>query len=193
MVRYLMSRIVGMLPSVFLLVFLVVAMVQLIPGNIIDLMLADSPNPSLQTREALIHELGMDRPLVLRYVDYMMGIVRGNFGTSIWTSKPVSELIIQYAPPTIELAIVAIIIVWGVTGPIFHYSDTWQLIINTGTTIVTFLMVFLIQQSQNKDALAVHLKLNELLASHREASNHLVAIEELDEEELRQQIGRAHV
>ena len=66
MVRYVMSRIVGMLPSIFLLVFLVVAMVQLIPGNIIDLMLADSPNPTLQTREALVHELGMDKSIAVR-------------------------------------------------------------------------------------------------------------------------------
>lgn len=81
---------------------------------------------------------------------------------------------------------VFVVVAWAITGPLFGFSETWQLVINTGTTIVTFLMVFLIQQSQNKDAMAVHLKLNELLASHREASNHLVAIEDLDEEELRQ-------
>ena len=74
---------------------------------------------------------------------------------------------------------------WGVTGPIFHFSENWQLVINTGTTIVTFLMVFLIQQSQNKDSVAVHLKLNELLASHRDASNRLIGIEDLDEQDLR--------
>jgi len=79
-----------------------------------------------------------------------------------------------------------LVIVWAVTGPIFDFSETWQLVINTGTTIVTFLMVFLIQQSANKDAVAVHLKLNELLASHRAASNRLVAIEDLDEEEMKQ-------
>jgi low affinity Fe/Cu permease len=77
-----------------------------------------------------------------------------------------------------------IVILWGVTGPIFHYSDTWQLVINTGTTIVTFLMVFIIQQSQNKDTVAIHLKLNELIASHDRASNRLVDIEDLSEEEL---------
>src|SRR5436190_20334890 len=80
---------------------------------------------------------------------------------------------------------VAIIIVWIVTGPIFDYSDTWQLVINTGTTIVTFLMVFLIQRSQNKDARAVHLKLNELIASLQGASNRLVDVESLSEEEMR--------
>ncbi|MCU1350106.1 MAG: low affinity iron permease family protein [Acidobacteria bacterium] len=78
-----------------------------------------------------------------------------------------------------------IIVVWGVTGPIFHYSDTWQLIINTGTTIVTFLMVFLIQRSQNKDAMAVQLKLNELVAAVEGASNKLIAIEDLSEDELK--------
>ncbi|MDR5856485.1 low affinity iron permease family protein [Caballeronia sp. LZ062] len=80
---------------------------------------------------------------------------------------------------------VASIVAWVVTGPIFHYSDGWQLVINTGTTIITFLMVFLIQQSQNKDSVALHLKLNELLATHRAASNHLIGIEDASEEELR--------
>jgi low affinity Fe/Cu permease len=75
---------------------------------------------------------------------------------------------------------------WIVTGPIFHYSDGWQLVINTGTTIITFLMVFLIQQSQNKDSIALHLKLNELIASHRTASNQLIGVEDATEEELRQ-------
>ncbi|MFB9845093.1 low affinity iron permease family protein [Mucilaginibacter ginsenosidivorans] len=79
-----------------------------------------------------------------------------------------------------------VIIVWIVTGPIFKYSDTWQLVINTGTTIVTFLMVFLIQKTQNKDSKAIHLKLNELLASHQGASNRMVDIEDLNEEELDQ-------
>ncbi|MEO6849547.1 MAG: low affinity iron permease family protein, partial [Mucilaginibacter sp.] len=81
---------------------------------------------------------------------------------------------------------ISVILVWGVTGPVFKYSDTWQLIINTGTTVVTFLMVFLIQKSQNKDSKAVHLKLNELLASHQGASNRMVDIEDLNEIELDQ-------
>jgi len=79
---------------------------------------------------------------------------------------------------------ISIIIIWLVTGPVFNYSDTWQLIINTGTTIVTFLMVFLIQKTQNKDSKAIHLKLNELLAAHAGASNRMVDIEDLTEEEL---------
>lgn len=78
------------------------------------------------------------------------------------------------------------VVVWAVSGPLFHYSETWQLVINTGTTIVTFLMVFLIQKSQNKDSKAVHLKLNELLASHEGTSNRMVNIEDLTEAELDQ-------
>ena len=82
------------------------------------------------------------------------------------------------------------IVVWGVTGPLFHFSDTWQLVINTGTTIVTFLMVFLIQQTQNKDGLAIQLKLNELVAALEGASNRLISVEDLTSEELR--VLRAH-
>ena len=77
-----------------------------------------------------------------------------------------------------------VIVVWGFTGPIFHYSDTWQLVINTGTTIVTFLMVFLIQRAQNKDALAIHLKLNEIVAALEGASNRLIDVEDLSEPEI---------
>lgn len=76
------------------------------------------------------------------------------------------------------------VIIWALTGPVFNYSETWQLVINTGTTIVTFLMVFLIQKSQNKDSKAIHLKLNELLASHEGTSNRIVDIENLTEKEL---------
>lgn len=76
------------------------------------------------------------------------------------------------------------IIAWLVTGPVFGFSDTWQLVINTGTTIVTFLMVFLIQRTQNKDSQAIHMKLNELLASQKGASNRLLNIEDLSEEEI---------
>ena len=77
-----------------------------------------------------------------------------------------------------------IIIVWAITGPIFHFSDTWQLVINTGTTIITFLMVFVIQQSQNKDTMALQIKLNELIASSKDASNRLIDVEDLTPEEL---------
>jgi len=78
----------------------------------------------------------------------------------------------------------AVIIVWGLTGPLFHFSDTWQLVINTGTTIVTFLMVFLIQRAQNKDAQAIHIKLNEIVAALEGASNRLIDVEDLTEEEI---------
>lgn len=77
-----------------------------------------------------------------------------------------------------------IIIVWGITGPLFKFSDTWQLVINTGTTIITFLMVFVIQQSQNKDTKALHLKLNELIACNKLASNRLIDIEDLTADEI---------
>jgi low affinity Fe/Cu permease len=79
---------------------------------------------------------------------------------------------------------VAVILVWGLTGPIFHYSDTWQLVINTGTTIVTFLMVFLIQRAQNKESKAVQLKLNEIVAAINGASNRLIDVESLSEDEI---------
>src|SRR4051812_48215050 len=77
-----------------------------------------------------------------------------------------------------------VIIVWGITGPLFHYSDTWQLVINTGTTIVTFLMVFLIQNTQNRDAKAMHLKLDEIIRALKKARNELVDVEDLSDEEL---------
>ena len=79
---------------------------------------------------------------------------------------------------------VLVIIVWGITGPLFKFSDTWQLVINTSTTIVTFLMVFLIQRAQNKDALAIHLKLNEIVAAMEGASNRLIDVEDLSEPEI---------
>jgi low affinity Fe/Cu permease len=81
-------------------------------------------------------------------------------------------------------AAVLVIAAWLITGPLFHFSDTWQLVINTGTTIVTFLMVFLIQRTQNKDALAIQLKLNEIVAAIQGASNRLIDVEDLSEREL---------
>jgi low affinity Fe/Cu permease len=85
---------------------------------------------------------------------------------------------------------VTIIIVWAITGPMFHYSDTWQLVINTGTTIITFLMVFLIQNTQNRDAKAIHLKLDELIRGVEGARTHLVDLETLSDEELDQLQGQ---
>ena len=77
-----------------------------------------------------------------------------------------------------------LVIVWAATGPFFQYSETWQMIINTGTTIITFLMVFLIQKAQNKDSKAIKIKLNELIAASEKASNRIVVIADLTEEEL---------
>jgi low affinity Fe/Cu permease len=88
--------------------------------------------------------------------------------------------------PTAFCAALLVIVAWAATGPLFGFSENWQLVINTGTTIVTFLMVFLIQQSQNKDSVALHLKLNELLAANRQASNRMIGIEGLDEQDLRE-------
>lgn len=85
--------------------------------------------------------------------------------------------------PAFILALAAVL-VWGVTGPLFGFSEQWQLIINTGTTIITFLMVFVIQKAQNKDSLAIQLKLNELVAAHEYASNRLVNVESMTEDEL---------
>jgi low affinity Fe/Cu permease len=84
------------------------------------------------------------------------------------------------------LGAVAIVAIWAVSGPVFKYSETWQLVINTGTTIITFLMVFLIQKSQNKDSKAIQIKLNELIAANEKASNRMVDIEDLTEKELDQ-------
>jgi len=93
--------------------------------------------------------------------------------TAAWTGHPVSFLLA-----------VAVVLVWVVTGPIFNYSDTWQLVINTGTTIVTFLMVFLIQNTQNRDTMAVQLKLSELVLAMKGAQNKFADIEDLSDEEL---------
>lgn len=86
--------------------------------------------------------------------------------------------------PFASISAFVVIIIWAVSGPLFDFSDTWQLVINTGTTIITFLMVFIIQQSQNKDTAAIQMKLNELIACNEKASNRLVDIEDLTEEEI---------
>ena len=101
-----------------------------------------------------------------------------------WVER-MSTTITRWTGSTSAFALAcAVIVVWVVTGPIFGFSDTWQLVINTGTTIVTFLMVFLIQRAQNKDAMAIQLKLNELVAAIDGASNRLIDVEDLSEEEL---------
>ncbi len=98
--------------------------------------------------------------------------------------KVASDVTKAVGKPIATIIAILIIIIWGLTGSIFHYSDTWQLVINTGTTIITFIMVFIIQQTQNKDTMALHLKLNELIASSADASNRLIDSEDLTEEEL---------
>ena len=86
--------------------------------------------------------------------------------------------------PAAFMIALLMVVVWGASGPLFHFSETWQLVINTSTTIITFLMVFLIQHAQNKDTVALHLKLNELISANRRANNKLINIEDLTEEEL---------
>jgi low affinity Fe/Cu permease len=95
--------------------------------------------------------------------------------TALWTGHPIAFLLA-----------VAVVLVWIATGPIFDYSDTWQLVINTGTTIVTFLMVFLIQNTQNRDTLAIQLKLSELVLAMKGANNEFAAIEDMTDEKLQE-------
>ena len=86
--------------------------------------------------------------------------------------------------PWAFISAIAVVLVWGLTGPVFGYSDTWQLVINTGTTIITFLMVFLIQHAQNRDTQAIHVKLDELIRATKGAHNRLIALEDQSEEDL---------
>ncbi|WP_242345336.1 low affinity iron permease family protein [Anaeromyxobacter terrae] len=86
--------------------------------------------------------------------------------------------------PRAFLVALALVVVWGLTGPLFHFSDSWQLVINTGTTVVTFLMVFLIQATQNRETRALHLKVDELIRSHRRARNTFTDLEHATDEEL---------
>jgi len=94
--------------------------------------------------------------------------------------------------PIAFLLATAVVIVWAATGPYFSYSDTWQLVINTGTTIVTFLMVFLIQNTQNRDTVALQLKLDELILATAKARNNIVGIEDATEEEIEQEKQKLH-
>lgn len=105
-------------------------------------------------------------------------------GFRIWFEKLSTAITKATGSPGAVLIACSVILVWACTGPLFHYSDTWQLVINTGTTIITFIMVFIIQHSQNKDTIAIQLKLNELIATNNKASNRLVNIEDLTEEEI---------
>lgn len=99
--------------------------------------------------------------------------------------ESLAKLTTMIAGSTTAFVVAVIIIIsWVASGPIFYFSDTWQLVINTGTTIITFLMVFLIQRTQNKDSLALQMKLNELIAAHSQASNKMLNIEDLSEKEI---------
>lgn len=118
------------------------------------------------------------------------------FNNSVMSKKPkvsvVTRLFDRFSSaatritgrPVAFISAFLLVLGWALSGPLFHYSDNWQLVINTSTTIITFLMVFVIQQSQNKDTVAIHLKLNELIAANKTASNRLVDIEDLTEDEL---------
>jgi low affinity Fe/Cu permease len=101
-----------------------------------------------------------------------------------WFSAFATKTAVLTGKPASFLAAATIIAVWAISGPIFNYSDTWQLVINTGTTIVTFLMVFLIQHTQNRDTIALQVKLDELILASKEARNELAAIEDAPEEVL---------
>jgi low affinity Fe/Cu permease len=113
-------------------------------------------------------------------------------GTSGRTvAQLVAQAVAKWTGTTTAFAIaLGAVVFWAATGPVFHYSDTWQLVMNTASSIVTFLMVFLIQRSQNKDALAMHVKLNEIVTAIEGASNRIVNVEDLSEAELQRLQGR---
>ena len=104
---------------------------------------------------------------------------------SNWFSRAAHWISQQCGRPGVFILAVLIIIVWAASGPLFHYSDTWQLIINTGTTIITFLMVFLIQNTQNRDTAAIQLKLDELIRANKNARNIMLGLEDLSDDDLK--------
>ena len=110
--------------------------------------------------------------------------VRKSGGMNLWFSRFASSTAQVVGHPYMFLFAVVVLVIWAASGPFFHFSDTWQLIINTGTTIITFLVVFLIQNTQNRDAKALHLKLDELIRSHHPANDDLIDIQKLSDEEL---------
>jgi low affinity Fe/Cu permease len=101
-----------------------------------------------------------------------------------WFGRAATSASVLVGSPWAFLVAIAVVFAWALSGPRFHYSDTWQLVINTGTTIITFLMVFLIQNTQNRDARAIHLKLDELIRSVHAAHNDMISVEKLSDAEL---------
>lgn len=111
-------------------------------------------------------------------------LAKGPYGTNDLFRRIAARTSHGVGSPWAFVGAVAVVFVWGLTGPLFHFSDTWQLVINTGTTIITFLMVFLIQNTQNRDSHALHLKLDELIRANELARNSLMGLEELTDAEL---------
>jgi low affinity Fe/Cu permease len=137
--------------------------------------------------KTLGHEVAEDRegtPLP-RAVDFARQETEKRATLNTWFSGVASAAAQVVGSAWIFFVAIGTIIVWAITGPMFHFSDTWQLIINTGTTIITFLMVFLIQNTQNRDAKAIHLKLNELIHAVTKAHDELIDVEKLSDEELK--------
>jgi low affinity Fe/Cu permease len=106
-------------------------------------------------------------------------------GMRLWFSSFATKSSSALGSPFAFFGAIAIVVIWALMGPMYHYSNTWQLVINTGTTIITFLMVFLIQSTQNRDAKAIHLKLNELIHGTKHAQDELIDVEKLSDEELK--------
>lgn len=117
------------------------------------------------------------------YIDARRQVSKSE-GLNFWFSRFAGSTAQLVGHPYMFFAALIALIVWAISGPFFHFSDTWQLVINTGTTIVTFLVVFLIQNTQNRDAKALHLKLDELIRSHHPANDDLIDIQKLSDEEL---------
>jgi low affinity Fe/Cu permease len=145
-----------------------------------------SPGPGRRERAA---EAGGSHQAVLKQTgkspldQARQQIVKAN-SMNLWFSRVASRTAQLVGHPYMFLFAVVVLVAWAISGPFFHFSDTWQLIINTGTTIITFLVVFLIQNTQNRDAKALHLKLDELIRSHVPARNDMIDIEKLSDEEL---------
>ena len=126
---------------------------------------------------------GLEKQTSSHFAQARRQVARTN-SVSLWFSRFASRTAQLVGHPYMFLLAVVVLVVWAISGPFFHFSDTWQLIINTGTTIVTFLVVFLIQNTQNRDAKALHLKLDELIRSHVPARNDMIDIEKLSDAEL---------